>query len=106
MKNYNYNECIEICEKALDLIDVKQFLIDGKEPSDIIYDIEEHYVDPISDDTYMLEYYMKEYPEIFGEEDPMPFNYMTSDEFIEYCEKRYPDIHWGHEFIEKYWVIR
>ena len=104
-RNLSYTECIRICEKALDLLDIRKFLIKDKTAHDIIWDIEDYYNDPINNDTYMLEYFMKEYPEIFGEEDPQPFNYMTDDEFITYCEKRYPDVSWGHEWTERHWVL-
>jgi hypothetical protein len=29
---------------------------------------------------------------------------MSQDEFMEYCKKRYPEVKWGYEFIERYWV--
>ena len=32
------------------------------------------------------------------------FNWITEDEFIDYCRQRFPDIKWGHETIEKYWI--
>ena len=101
---YNYVESIEICEKALDLIDVRKFLIKDKSPHEIMCDIEEYYNSPMSIDTYEIEYFMKEYPEIFGEENPLIFNYMNDDEFLNYCEKRFPDIRWGFEYVERYWV--
>ena len=46
---------------------------------------------------------MKQYPEVFSENAEL-FNYMTDYEFIEYCKKRYPEVIWASEFIERYWV--
>ena len=46
---------------------------------------------------------MKKYPQIFGNP-PEIFNYIGQDEFIEYCIKRYPEVRWGHEVIERFWV--
>ena len=102
---YTYVESIEICEKALDLLNVRKFLIKDKSPHEIMWDIEEYYNDPMSIGTDEIEYFMKEYPEVFGKDNPEIFNYMTDDEFLNYCEKRFPDIRWGYEYVERYWVI-
>lgn len=103
MNKFNYTESIEICEKALNLIDIKNFLLHGKDLNEIIQDIENYYEDPLSDCPWEVEYFIKEYPEIFGNP-PELFNYMTDDEFLEYCKKRYPEVRWGYEYIERYWV--
>lgn len=47
---------------------------------------------------------MKDHPDIFGKP-PELFNFMLDYEFLKYCSKKYPEIHWGHENIERYWVI-
>ena len=104
MKEYNYKESIEITEKALDLLNVKRFLKKDKTSSEIMQDIEDYYCNQSNIDTYMVEYYMKEYPEIFG--NPIDiFNYMTEDEFLSYCQKKYPKVVWGNEIIERNWII-
>jgi len=46
---------------------------------------------------------MYQHINVFGKP-PELFNYMTDDEFLEYCQEKYPDIHWGDEFIERHWV--
>lgn len=55
-------------------------------------------------DTGEIDNFMFNYPEIFGENYEI-FNYMIDDEFINYCKKRYPNIHWQTEIIERHWVI-
>ena len=105
MKNeFGYKETIEITEKALDILDIKKFLIKDKDPHEIMNDIDDYIEDGDGEDVWKVEYFMKEYPEIFGDPWFSIFNYMDDDEFITYCKKRYPEIHWGHEFIERYWV--
>lgn len=37
-----YKESIEICEKALDILDLKKFLISGKEVREVINSIEDY----------------------------------------------------------------
>lgn len=103
-EKFSYAKSIDICEKALDMLDVKKFLIQGKEVRNIMWAIEEYYDNPLSIDTDEIECFMKEYPEVFGENNPEIFNYMTEDEFLNYCRKRYPEIHWNYEFIERHWV--
>ena len=103
--NYSYEQSIEICEKALDLIDIRKFLVSNIEVEEIMWDISYEYADFLNKDYDALEDYMRQYPEVFGEEYQEPFNFMTEDEFIKYCKKRYPDIKCGHKIIEKYWVI-
>lgn len=102
-EKYNYTESIEICEKALDILDIKQFLLIGEEVYDIMHAIEDYVDDGDGEDIWKVELFMKKYPEIFANP-PALFNYMTEDEFLEYCKKRYPEIHWGYECIERYWV--
>ena len=99
----DYRESIKVCSKALDMINVKEFLILGQEPYDIMNDIED-YVDKVENETTcQVITYMKQYPEIFGKI-PELFNYMTDDEFITYCKERYPEVEWAYEIRERYWV--
>ena len=103
---YTYEQAIDICEKALDLLDIKEFLISKEEVRNIMIDIED-YLDTrryFYYDTREIDNFMSNYPEIFGENYEI-FNYMTDDEFIDYCKKRYPNIRWGNEVIERHWVI-
>ena len=99
-----YKESIEITEKALDILDIKKFLIKDKEPHGIMWDIDDYIINTNGEDARKVEYFMKEYPEVFGNPWFSIFNYMNDDEFIEYCKKRYPEIRWGYECIERYWV--
>lgn len=102
-EKYSYTESIEICEKALDILDIKQFLTSGAEVRNIMHAIEDYVEDGDGEDVWKVEYFMKEYPEVFYNP-PELFNYMTEDEFLEYCKKRYPEVHWNYEFIERYQV--
>ena len=96
---YSYEDSIKISQQALDLIDIKKFLISGKDISDIKYDIRFYIY--ISGDK--VKNFMSQYSEIFGIDLDI-FNYIEDDEFISYCRKRYPDIYWGEEIIERHWV--
>ena len=103
MKEFNYRESIKICEQALDYLDVKKFLHHGCEPQDITTKLEEYVNAHHEDDAIRAYYFMKQYPEVFSENAEL-FNYMTDYEFIDYCKKRYPEVIWASEFIERYWV--
>lgn len=102
-KEYTYLTSIEITEKALDILNIKQFLVKDKELNSIMDDIRYYIEIGNEQDAQKVENYLKQYPSIFSNE-PDIFNYMADDEFMEYCQKRYPEIHWGYEFIERYWV--
>ena len=65
--------------------------------------IQDYIEDGDGQDVWNVEEYMKQYPSVF-DNPPDIFNYMSQDEFMEYCKKRYPEIKWGYEFIERYWV--
>lgn len=104
-KKFSYAESIEICEKVLDMIPIQTYLGLGLEPNDIMWDIECDLHAGIKDGrTLPIYIYMLDYPEIFGDDPPELFNYMTDVEFMTYCQKRFPEIKWGHETIERYWV--
>ena len=98
-----YEQCINITKQALDLLDIKKFLIKDKETRDIRWAIEDYIDDGDGEDVWAVEEFMKQYPQIFGIP-PEIFNYMGDDEFMEYCQKRYPEVRWGYEFIERYWI--
>lgn len=100
---YTYLTCLEITEKALDMLDIKKFLQKNIELYDIFWNIKDYIEDGDGQDVWNVEEYMKQYPSVF-DNPPDIFNYMSQDEFMEYCKKRYPEIKWGYEFIERYWV--
>ena len=97
---HSYEDSIKISQQALDLIDIKKFLISGKDISDIKYDIR-FYIYISEEDK--VKNFMLQYSDIFGIDLDI-FNYIEDDEFISYCRKRYPDIYWGEEIIERHWV--
>jgi len=96
---HSYKDSINITQQALDLIDIKKFLISGKDISDIKYDI--RFYIHISEDK--VKNFMSQYSDIFGIDLDI-FNYIGDDEFISYCKRRYPDIYWEEEIIERHWV--
>lgn len=102
MKNYTYKESMELTKQALDKLDIKQFLRQGREVFDIVSDIEHYLI--IESREYIEEFwdYLDLHEDFFKGE---VFNFMTDYEFMEYCEQRYPDIHWQEEIIEKYYVM-
>lgn len=103
--NYNYNDSIAICETALDMLPICDYLEIGASINEIMdnieADIEARAAEPQMMNLYL---YMLDYPEIFYDDPPELFNYMTESEFLMYCQKRFPQIKWGHEIIENYWV--
>ena len=102
----NYTETIQIIEKALDKLTIKDFLEQslGDELTEIMKNLEESLEYEFSQGNGKEVYeYMKQYPEIFGNP-PELFNYMDEYEFLEYCQKKFPEIYWGHEIVEKYWI--
>lgn len=98
-----YEQCTKITYQALDLLNVKQFLKKDTEPRDILWAIEDYIDDGDGEEVWAIEEFMKKYPQVFGNP-PEIFNYIGQDEFIEYCIKRYPEVRWGHEVIERFWV--
>lgn len=98
-----YEQCINITNQALDLLNVKQFLKKDTEIRDVRWAIEDYIDDGDGEDVWAVEKFMEQYPQVFGNP-PDIFNYMGDDELIEYCIKRYPEIRWGHEVIERFWV--
>ena len=99
---YTYKEIIMYTYTALDLIpDLKRFFQKGMPPTHIMNDI----YDAISfyhiyDNTPVTQY-MEKYKDFFQND---IFNWITESEFIAYCERRFPEIKWGHQIIEEYWI--
>lgn len=94
----DYKKSIEICEKALDKINIKDFLIQGEDIRSITKAIEAY---PVNDEVIN---FMSNYPDIFGDP-PNILNFMLDYEFLNYCKRRYPEINWGYELAERYWVL-
>lgn len=97
-----YEEMIAITEQALDLFPVKQFLNCDKDVETIMSNIE-YEVKNRLDNYPALKSFMFNNRSFFDRD---IFNLMLDFEFIRYCEKRFPEVHWDHEIVEKYWVSR
>lgn len=98
---YNYKKIKELNYKALDLYpNLKSFLQKDLE----VYDI----MNAISNDIEINSYNKKELIDYMEQEKEFfcydIFNWMSADEFIDYCREKFPDIQWGSEIIERYWV--
>ena len=96
-----YHEIKEKTYKALDLYpDLKSFLQKDLE----VYDI----MNAISDDIEINPYNKKELIDYMEQEKEFfcydIFSWISADEFIDYCKERFPEITWGYELIERYWV--
>lgn len=94
----DYKECIEINEQALNKINIKNFLVQGEDIRSIMKTIEEY---PLDDEVIN---FMLNYPDIFGNP-PNILDFMLDYEFLNYCKRRYPEINWGYELTERYWVL-
>lgn len=96
-----YKEKLQLSYEALDLIpDLKKFFI----PNQTI----EYTMDEIEDAIYLhayagqpVEKFLKEHYDVFK---GMIFNWLDTYEFLDYAQKRFPEILWGHEVIEQYWI--
>ena len=99
--SYSYEEILSISYGALDLIpDLKKFFIRSNTIDYIMDDIE----DAIYLHAYAgqpVEKYLEEHQDFFK---GMIFNWLGTDEFLRYCKKRFPEIKWGYEVIERIWV--
>ena len=100
MTDRKYIECIDITEKALDMLDIKKFLHENEELSNIMWDIE-NYIN--FNNPKELINYMELYPDVFGQYLEI-FNYMNDDEFAEYCKRRYKNLTIQEEIIERRWI--
>lgn len=96
-----YREIKEKTYKALDLHpNLKSFLKKDLE----VYEIRDNIIDDIEinpDNKKELLDYMKKEEDFFCGD---IFNWMTEDEFIAYCKKKFPNIKWESQIIERYWV--
>lgn len=104
----DYKKAISITEEALNLIDLRSFLIRGRDLGDIYNLISGYIADPYNNEANSVKEFMVYYPEVFESSAFNGydiFNYMAEDEFLKYCKKRYPEIHWGSEVVERYWVL-
>lgn len=100
-KTMDYKELLQIEYDALDLLPIKDFLKKDMEISEIRYAIEEMLNSEIKAERLEFWNYMDDHEDFFKGD---IFNWMDEDEFLQYCENRFPDIHWGHEIVERYWV--
>ncbi len=100
MTDRKYIECIDITEKALDMLDIKKFLHENEELSNIMWDIE-NYIN--FNNPKELINYMELYSDVFGQYLEI-FNYMNDDEFAEYCKRRYKNLTVQEEVIERRWI--
>lgn len=96
-----YREIKEKTYKALDLYsDLKSFLQKDLEAYDIMNNLREDIENNPNNKEQLIKY-MQEEKNFFNND---IFNWITEDEFINYCKERFPEITWGYELIERYWV--
>ena len=103
MTNKDYEKAIEITEQLLDMIQVDNWLLPNyheKDIHDIMWDIEDDI--EIIRDVYEIKNFMDEHEDVF---EGMIFNWMGTDEFLQYCKKRYPQIKWRTEIIERTYIV-
>ena len=88
--------------EALDLIpDLQEIFYPNASIEDIMLDI--------SDEIYYhaagseVEKFLNDHYEIFNGN---IFNHFTTNDFFNYCQKRFPDIEWQYKIIEKFYVMR
>lgn len=97
-----YDEILRIEYGALDLYPIKKFLKKDTEIQTIMHAIE----DAIEIEPHELNpkfwTYMKEYEDFFQND---IFNWIAEDEFVKYCENRFPNIKWQHEIVETYTIV-
>ena len=97
----SYKDIIHKTYTALDLIpDLKKFLVRNQTV--------EYTMDEIEDAIYLCAYagqpvekFMEEHKEFFR---GTIFNWLSVDEFLTYIKKRYPEVKWGSEIIERIWI--
>lgn len=100
-KEYGYYKELDITKQALDLLNIKQFLTQGQTLTNIYDNIEYYLDDNDTRDAHIVNKFIKEHSDVFQ---GIIFNCMDEYEFMEYCQKRYPEINWGHHIEEYYWV--
>ena len=99
-KKYSYKECLELSYKALDLIpNLKEIFYQSASLDNIMLDIYDAVYYHAAGQA--VEDFLNEHFDFFK---GSIFNWMTDDEFIQYCNSRFPEISWGHRVKEEYWV--
>ena len=94
---------ISLSKQALDIYGkVRNFLDRGAEVDDIMNIIEEDIDTQPKEENKELWDFMNNHKAVFQND---IFNCMTEYEFIDYCRERYPDINWGQEVVERYWIM-
>ena len=97
---YSYTQGLDLSYQALDLFPVKDFLEQDRTLTEVINIINQELM--VNANTYQkLWNFLEAYEDHFQGN---IFNYMTDYEFLVYCQKHFPDIKWGHEIVDKYWV--
>ena len=96
-----YNEMIELTEHALDLLNIESFLEEDLELQTIIDNIK--YAIDIKSENISQEFwdFLNSHEDFFRGD---IFNWMTDDEFLNYCKYKYPKIRWHTEVIERHWI--
>ena len=98
----SYDELLKIEYGALDLLPIKDFLKKDVEVQKIRHAIE----DAIEIEPHELNpkfwTYMEKYEDFFQGD---IFNWMTEDEFVNYCKTKFPDIKWQSEIVETYTIV-
>ncbi len=104
MAKQDYERAMEITEQLLDMIQIDNWLWSNSKTKKDIHDIMNDIEDDIEiiRDVYEIKNFMDEHNDIFK---GMIFNWMGADEFQQYCEKRYPQVKWHTEIIEKTYII-
>lgn len=98
----SYDELLKIEYGALDLFSIKDFLKKDAEAWAIRRAIEDAVeIEPHELNPNFWEY-MEEHEDFFKGD---IFNWMDEDEFIKYCQDRFPDIKWQSEYIERHWIV-
>lgn len=101
--NRQYEKEISLSKQALDIYGkVRNFLDRGAEVDDIMDIIEEDIDTHPKEENKELWDFMNNHKAVFQND---IFNCMTEYEFIDYCRERYPDINWGQEVVERYWIM-
>ena len=116
MKIYDWNGAERITKEALDKIDIQKYLVPGVEIIDVIGAIQEQIRFMAATENtanwgdYTQDYqdaynFMKQHTDVFDDPAIEIFNCMTDSEFLIYLQNRYPYIRWGHEYIERIYVM-
>lgn len=96
-----YQEILKETYKLLDMIDIKSYCAPELEGWQIMRKIEGDYYNASPNADPRVLQYMEEHQDFFQW---YVFNWIDECDFIEYCEKRYPEIKWHTEVIEKTYI--